>query len=712
MSTGLKVRKALILSPVASHPQDYGNRNRVLHTTSFFKDLGFEIHYLLYPFEPDWLQGIPESAKEMRDTWTSFSIIPPSRPLHQPALAEHHTIDEWWDPQIGHYLDWLFARTSFDVFLVNYTFLAKAFEHATRGTVKILETHDLFSGRREMFAANGAGPDFFYTTPDQEKIAFDRADIVIAIKDGEAAILRRMTRRDVVSLPFYIPSREPKARPERLLAASELRVGFLGALNTVNVLNMQRFLERFEKFQQIYVPNLRLDVVGNVCSRLSTKSPSVNLVGRVEEIDEFYDNVDVVVAPLMFSTGIKIKVGEALSYGKAVVATKNGFDGYTPMDPFHSLENFDAVARALMTLAFDRERLKLLEKRTAVTAQLAARHTADGYRALAHAVKRHSKIIAFITDQPVWSATTVRQERAAQWCQLCGHICRSVVIAIGPNPVELDKRNDLNFVQFVDLSAEAADPRVTTDSVMTTLAELSQSHEIIEVVISVGGALGDDLWNNIRQAYANITLDTWIPSLARIAGNELEASTSDLWLSQEDAEEDAQPGRFLSATTFRYEPFYLRGWSRRPRTDDVAIVLCTPDANDLNGVDLLTTAANGSRHISTIDIGMQGGGDGMDFSLEPLKDHPLPSLFVAVGNDLRAVNAVRNLAGQAGIECLHAGSASFPFVLNDEDGASHLCRTYSDLAAHLADPTFTASRGSLQAADAGWSTYWRLVARR
>jgi len=88
MSTGVILRKALILSPVASHPQDYGNRNRVLHTTSYFKDAGYEIHFLLYPFEPDWMQGIPESAKQMRDAWTSFAVVPPSRPLHRPALSE------------------------------------------------------------------------------------------------------------------------------------------------------------------------------------------------------------------------------------------------------------------------------------------------------------------------------------------------------------------------------------------------------------------------------------------------------------------------------------------------------------------------------------------------------------------------------------------------------------------------------------------------
>jgi glycosyltransferase involved in cell wall biosynthesis len=705
MSTGVILRKALILSPVASHPQDYGNRNRVLHTTSYFKDAGYEIHFLLYPFEPDWMQGIPESAKQMRDAWTSFAVVPPSRPLHRPALSEHHQIDEWWDPQIGIYLNWLFAREFFDVFLVNYTFLAKAFEHTPRGTVKILETHDLFSGRREMFAANGAGPDFFYTTPDQEQVAFDRADIVIAIKDGEAQIIREMTSRDVVSLPFFMPPRENHPRPERLSPSDELRVGFLGALNTVNVLNMQRFLERFEKFQRIYVPHLRLDIAGNVCGRLISKAPGVNLLGRVDDTTDFYNAIDVVVAPLMFSTGIKIKVGEALSFGKAVVSTKNGFDGYTATDPFHSLEDLDAVSRALVTLAFDRERLQLLEERTAVAAQLAERHSADGYRSLVRAVKRHSKVIVLVTDQIIWDAMTVQQERVAQWAQLCGQLYKTVVISVAPRPVENGKRTDMRQVKFVDLHPEIQSGLGTIERVMRALDEISESRHVIEVAISVDGELGQTLWHRVQRRYPNLTLDAWVPSLAKIAGERRSHTVADLWLAPEEGAAGA--GRFLSTTAFRYEPPNLRGWAGRPRASEILVALCDPGSHDLAGVDLMAKTANGTRPLRVVDCASSS--DHGNFSLQVFREVPVPSLMVAVGRDAKAATALQSLAAQAGVECLHASSDRFPLLLG---GGELLCRSYADLARQLGDPSFVGTLGSAQAGDAGWSTYWKILAQR
>lgn len=708
MSPSPIVRKALVLSPIASHPQDYGNRNRVLHTTTFFKEMGYEVNFLLYPFEPDWLQGIPESAKEMRAAWTSFNIIPPSRALHMPALGEHHLIDEWWDPQIGHHLDWWFAREYFDVFIVNYTFLSKAFAHAPRGTVKVLETHDLFSGRKEMFAANGAGPDFFYTTPGEEKIAFDRTDVLIAIKDGEAEILRRMTARDVVSLPFYMPEKPSMPSPGRLTAGHELRVGFLGALNTVNIFNMRRFLERFEKYLQIYVPNMRLDVVGNVCAQLSATSPGVNLLGRVENIEDFYDNVDVVVAPLMFSTGIKIKVGEALSFGKAVVATRNGFDGYAATDPFHALESYDAVCRALVMLAFDRERLQLLESKTAVAAQLARRHNADGYRALAGAVKRHSKVIVFLTDLPVWNVTTTHQERIAQWCQFCGHLSRTVVISVGPQPVEANRRNDLHFIRFIDCGGEHRD----INAALEALDELSRSLEIIEIVIATEGELGRSLWELLGRRFAHVTLDTWVPELAAIAAGVSDGTPGDLWMARERHAEDMPAGRSLSTTAFRYEPYALRGWVRRPRTSEILLALCDPDEDDRQGAELVAAAVDGKHVVSILDFEASQDWRSGAGILETLKEQAIPALIVTLGRDFRAVRAFRSLASQAGIDCLHAGADAFPILINDDEGTTCLCSTYAELGRHLAENSPTTTYASLQSSDGGWSTYWRLLSLR
>src|SRR2546423_394333 len=230
-------RKALILSPTASHPQDHGNRNRVFRTTSFLKEVGYDIHFLLYPMERDWENELPESSARMRSAWTSFAIVPPSRALHQLAAGEHHLIDEWWDPQIESHLKWLFAREWFDLFVVNYTFFSKAFEFAPSSTVKVLETHDMFAGRRELFQANDAPVEFFYTTKKEEAVALKRADVVIAIKDEEAEGLRSISATtETISVPFFSTVQPLPKRPERLEKNQELRVGFIGALNSVNVL--------------------------------------------------------------------------------------------------------------------------------------------------------------------------------------------------------------------------------------------------------------------------------------------------------------------------------------------------------------------------------------------------------------------------------------------------------------------------------------------
>ena len=395
MSARQGARKALVLSPSASHPQDYGNRNRVFQTTSRLKDAGFEIHFLLYPYESDWVNGVPDSAVDMRAAWDPFTVIPPSLISACAARkARITTSTSGGTRRSVPVLEWLFAREAFDVFLVNYTFFSEGLRvRAQDRRSRSSRTHDIFSGRKELFQAHGAQPEFFYTTPEQEKQALDRAGHRRGDHQGrrKRTQLRALTSREVVADALrYRRAACRKRRPERLETAEPSRSASSAHSNTVNSLNMARFLERFAKAERIYVPPpIEIRIAGNVCSQLRAyTSPSVKLLGHVPSVAEYYEDIDVVVAPMSFSTGIKIKVGEALSFGKPVVATHNGFDGFPSTDEFHSLESIDAVCRALMKLAFDRERLKTLEDHSEVAARLARSRSAAGYGALARAIGR------------------------------------------------------------------------------------------------------------------------------------------------------------------------------------------------------------------------------------------------------------------------------------------------------------------------------------
>ncbi|MFL6477508.1 MAG: glycosyltransferase family 4 protein [Nitrososphaera sp.] len=78
------------------------------------------------------------------------------------------------------------------------------------------------------------------------------------------------------------------------------------------------------------VPDARLFLVGNspgpeICSLVS--NTQIIVTGRVPSLIPFYKRADTVVCPLRIGGGVKVKVLEALGWGKAIVSTSIGAQG-------------------------------------------------------------------------------------------------------------------------------------------------------------------------------------------------------------------------------------------------------------------------------------------------------------------------------------------------------------------------------------------------
>lgn len=72
-------------------------------------------------------------------------------------------------------------------------------------------------------------------------------------------------------------------------------------------------------------------LVAGVGSESLTRPPEgVEIMGPVEDLDDFYGRVSAVAVPVTLGGGIKVKVIEALSKGKAVVATPFAIEGLSP----------------------------------------------------------------------------------------------------------------------------------------------------------------------------------------------------------------------------------------------------------------------------------------------------------------------------------------------------------------------------------------------
>ncbi|HEX4160541.1 MAG TPA: glycosyltransferase [Rhizomicrobium sp.] len=688
-------RKALILSPVASHPQDFGNRRRVYQTCEFLCQQGYEIHFLLYPMEPDWMARVQDAARDMRREWDSFQVIPASRPfpLQSPAIGEHHTIDEWWDPTIGTHLSWLFEREHFDLFVVNYVFMSKALEYAGLRTVKVLEAHDRFAGRKELLLRLHARIESFYTTESEEKIALDRSDIVIAIKESEAEFYASLTDREVISVPFWQDQPPRSRRPMEGNADVPLRAGFIGALNVVNVANMEAFLAEFESRHDIAAAPLLFDIAGEVCEFLDTRHPQVRLLGRVESLDEFYDSLDVVAVPMTLSTGLKIKTGEALAFGKAVVAMDDGFDGFPAVDEFHTLDSFAATCAALVALASNRPRLAKLEWRSRISALLARRRKEAGYRKLAAAILRVEPKILFVTDLPVFEEGNAQVERLAQWCQLCTGVAATMIGYLGEG-VPTAPRPELLEVEIVAMGDDSA----PQDSANSAWDKLARRYNIIEVVLSVDGSLAPQLLQIARSHCLRVILDTWRSALAATTLTETALPVPDYWQDWEQGTDV-----LVSATALRYRPRLFEGW-RAKRAEGSLAILCGPDSKDRNGVEILI---DGITNIEPEALTLAAAPDApfeRDFFARLLAGRR-PRLFFAIGRNAAAHALCEAIGIIFRTPCLHFSDADLPILLQTEDGMPVLCETYADIARHAGDPERLAEILPIHRSDTGWNIY-------
>ena len=347
---GWRGRTVLVVSPTPTAPMDFGNRRYIQNGVRLLRDQGARIIFVYYPAEQDWRASVPVAQlHEMQAQWDEFYIVPVTRPLHPDPVGAHHAVDEWWDEALGAMISWIFATHRIDLCLVHYTWLSRALTLCPAGVLRVLVTHDRFAGRKEMLQAHGIRPEFFYLTEDSERSALLRADIVWAIKDDEAQYFRGLSGRPTLVFPhFEAPDLAYRCRVPR---HGLLRFGFFAAKNQINRVNYRRFFEMLRLMVQHWLLPARFVLAGSLCELFEPgEFPFIERLGRVETVEAFYRAVDVVVVPMAFSTGLKIKVGEALGYGKALIAHAHAFEGYNPTHRFHALPSFEAMGRAIVEL--------------------------------------------------------------------------------------------------------------------------------------------------------------------------------------------------------------------------------------------------------------------------------------------------------------------------------------------------------------------------
>lgn len=323
-------KKVLVISPSPFHPQDAGNRTRIHNLLINLQKLGHEVHFLHIQQETD---DDFQMSQVLGKNFYSIPYIRPSKGrLPQKVFRKlrcfitdypiyPYAVDDWYDNSINKFLVTLQKRVKFDVVIVEYVFFSKALKYFSKNVLKIIDTHDIFNNRRNLYKNNGQEYHWYSTTLKEEIKGLQRSDFIIAIQKQEEEYFKKLVRSNVITVGHTVSLREPQ-----YIQNHNYRILYIASHNENNIHGINYFITQVLPKVKSSIPDLQLLIAGKVCEGLDEDDAYTKL-GYVSNIDKVYDAANVVINPILFGTGLKIKSVEALGQSKVLVTTPEGAKG-------------------------------------------------------------------------------------------------------------------------------------------------------------------------------------------------------------------------------------------------------------------------------------------------------------------------------------------------------------------------------------------------
>ena len=264
----------------------------------------------------------------------SSPALPADTPATQPFETSTTLADYRWPWAINAFQDSIrsFEPDSVIIEYVKLSYLLEALSVSQRKkTHCLLDTHDILHLRNEQFQERGL-VHWLDISREEEAKEVQLFDTILAIQNEEANLFRDLAPQQNVLVCGHAPAPLPSPKDQR--STSEiLTVGYLASANASNLQSFTNFINRSWKTISDRC-NIRLVIAGMICELISETSPNllrehsnITAIGSVDELAEFYHQIDVVINPVEFGTGLKIKNCEAIFFGKPLVTTTTGMDG-------------------------------------------------------------------------------------------------------------------------------------------------------------------------------------------------------------------------------------------------------------------------------------------------------------------------------------------------------------------------------------------------
>ena len=209
-----------------------------------------------------------------------------------------------------------------------------------------------------------------------EKKSIKHSDQIICLNERDSSLLEKWYgRRSNHVAPMSIAD---KFVGEKFInMASQRFVLFVGGDFYANISGIQWYVDNVSDFVDMHTY-----IVGRSMEKFKAKleiNDKVRVIGEVNNLEQWYLNSYLVIAPIFDGSGMKTKVAEALMFGKKIVGTEEAFTGYEDIanrigwlcESAEQFVNAIKTAQNVITLNFDPSLRAIYEEKYSFSASKA-----------------------------------------------------------------------------------------------------------------------------------------------------------------------------------------------------------------------------------------------------------------------------------------------------------------------------------------------------
>lgn len=221
-------------------------------------------------------------------------------------------------------------REKYDVCMVHTPLLGRCLEVFPETVLKIIDSHDIWHQKYLNFKALGYGRLLSQFRDKQREInLYRKTDLVLAISLWDHDYMLRYGVNSIYCPVSFTPDPLPTKKPSGhdLLYAS--------GSGPVNIDAIHYFIREIMPIVQKQIPDLKLkisNVSDEIKERYSGRS-DIELLPFFKDAHDAYRAADIVIVPLRYASGLKIKVLESFSLGKPTIVSPAAVQG-VPVSKF------------------------------------------------------------------------------------------------------------------------------------------------------------------------------------------------------------------------------------------------------------------------------------------------------------------------------------------------------------------------------------------